>query len=104
MISRHWKGTTRPGEADPYLNHLLHETFPQLSAIPGFARASILRREVEDGTEFQVVTVWESLAAVGAFAGSDLEQAVVPPLVQAMMARYDQRVVHYEIAGTFQPS
>src|SRR5262245_24741796 len=103
MISRHWKGTTRHGEAENYISHLMRETFPGLSTIPGFVRASLLRREVADGTEFQIVTVWESLAAIQIFAGPDPEVAVVPPLVQAMMVRYDQRVVHYEVADTYSP-
>src|SRR5206468_3574738 len=103
MISRHWKGTVRPGQADSYVRHLQRDTFPELAAIPGFIRASILRREVEAGTEFQVVTIWESLSAARAFAGADMEAAVVPPAVAAMMVHYDQRVVHYEIADTYLP-
>ena len=46
MISRHWKGTAKPGLAVRYISHLQQETFPQLAALPGFVRASILRREV----------------------------------------------------------
>lgn len=30
------------------------------------------------------------------FAGADVEVAVVPPLVQELMARYDPRVTHYD--------
>jgi heme-degrading monooxygenase HmoA len=97
MISRHWKGVARPGEAARYIDHLRRETFPGLAAIPGFVRSSILRREVADGTEFQIVTVWESWEAIRAFAGADPEAAVVP----AMMVRYDSRVVHYEDAETY---
>lgn len=101
MISRHWKGIARPGQANEYMNHLRHDTFPKLSAIPGFIRASILSRAVGEGTEFQIVTVWESLRAVQAFAGQNPEVAVVPPVVQAMMAAYDRNVTHYEIAETY---
>jgi heme-degrading monooxygenase HmoA len=103
MISRHWKGVTRPGQAEGYTAHLRRETFPRLAAIPGFVRGSILHREVEGGTEFQIVTVWESWEAVRAFAGADPEAAVVPPVVRAMMSDYDDRVVHYEVAETDSP-
>ena len=103
MISRHWKGVTRPGQAVGYIDHLRRETFPGLAAIPGFVRASILRREVEGGTEFQIVTVWGSWEAIRAFAGADPEEAVVPAVVQTMMVRYDHRVVHYEVADTYSP-
>jgi heme-degrading monooxygenase HmoA len=103
MVSRHWRGVARPGQADRYVEHLRADTFPALSAIPGFVRATILRRAVETGTEFQIVTVWESLDAIRAFAGENPEVAVVPPVVQALMADYDRRVAHYEIADTYAP-
>ena len=98
MISRHWKGVAKPGYAEAYVQHLRHDTFPGLARIPGFVRASILRRMVDTGTEFHIVTVWESLTAITAFAGADPETAVVPASVRAMLASYDERVVHYEIA------
>lgn len=101
MISRLWTGVARPGQAESYVNHLRADTFPQLSAIPGFVRASVLRREVDGGTEFKIITEWESLTAIRAFAGRDPEVAVVPRVVQAMMAHYDTRVVHYEIVDTY---
>ncbi|HEX7125950.1 MAG TPA: antibiotic biosynthesis monooxygenase [Thermodesulfobacteriota bacterium] len=103
MISRHWKGIAKPGQAEAYVHHLESDTFPKLSAIPGFVRASILRRDVAAGTEFQVVTLWESLDAIRAFAGERPEVAVVPPTVQAMMVSYDAHVEHYEIADTYEP-
>jgi heme-degrading monooxygenase HmoA len=89
--------------ADAYVHHLKTETLPQLSAIPGFVSATILRRPVEDGVEFQVVTLWESLDAIAAFAGADVETAVVPADAQAMMTRFDRRVTHYEVVDTVSP-
>jgi heme-degrading monooxygenase HmoA len=100
MISRHWTGVAGPGQAERYVEHLRTDTFPQLSAIPGFVRALILRRELDAGTEFRIVTAWESLDAIRAFAGREPEVAVVPAVVQAMMVRYDARVAHYEIVDT----
>ncbi len=99
MISRHWKGITKPGLADRYIAHLERETFPLLMALPGFKRASILRREVAAGTEFQIVTEWQSLDAIKAFAGAHPEAAVVPPAAQELMLDYDRIAVHYEIAS-----
>src|SRR5262245_46487793 len=100
MISRHWRGLCAPSRAEAYLAHLRRETLPALMTIPGFVRASVLRRDLPGGVEFQVVTVWESLDAIKAFAGPDAETAVVPDVVQAMMIEYDRRATHYEIAHT----
>jgi heme-degrading monooxygenase HmoA len=97
MISRHWKGTVMAGLADDYLRHLRAATLPQLVACPGFISVSILRRPVHEGTEFQVVTLWESLAAIRDFAGDDADAAVVPAEAQAMMSEFDARVSHYDV-------
>ena len=99
MISRHWKGIAKPGEADNYVGHLTKDTFPKLSTIGGFVRASILRRAVEQGTEFLIVTDWESMEAIRRFAGEDAEIAVVPPVVQTMMVEYESHVRHYEFVA-----
>src|SRR5258708_6844719 len=99
MISRHWKGIVKRGCADAYNAHLERETFPSLRRLPGFVDASILRRETAEGTEFQIVTVWQSLDAIQAFAGQNLTAAVVPDAAQELMATYDRFVVHYEIVA-----
>ncbi len=97
MISRHWRGLARPTDADRYVEHLRVETFPKMAKIPGFISASILRRDVDEGVEFLIVTRWHSIEAIRQFAGQDPEVAVVPATVQDMMITYDRRVRHYEI-------
>ena len=96
MISRHWRGVAKPAFADAYVDHLRDDTFPALRKLPGFIDASIHRRGVLDGVEFVVITHWESLDAIRSFAGEDIEAAVVPAAVQAMMVGYDHEVRHYE--------
>jgi heme-degrading monooxygenase HmoA len=97
MISRHWKGIVKRGLADEYVNHLKSHTLPELAAIPGFISVSILEREVAGGTEFQVITRWASLDSIRAFAGEDVEIAVVPDVAARMMTSYESRVVHYDV-------
>jgi heme-degrading monooxygenase HmoA len=100
MISRHWIGIAKRDHADAYVEHLEADTFPKLGALPGFVRATILRRERAEGTEFRIVTLWDSVGSIRAFAGSDVEAAVVPDNVQAMMIDYDRRATHYEVVAT----
>ena len=97
MISRQWRGLAHAERADEYVEHLRRDTFPQLARIPGFIEASILRRAVEGGVEFLVVTRWRSLDAIRKFAGADAEIAVVPENVRQMMLDYDRRVAHYDV-------
>jgi heme-degrading monooxygenase HmoA len=103
MISRQWKGIATRGQAERYIAHLREDTFPKLAAIRGFAGASILRRESDRGTEFQIVTLWESLEAIRSFAGPDVEVAVVPPAARALLLDHESRATHYEIVETFMP-
>lgn len=69
----------------------------QLSTIKGFVEATILKRTVEQGIEFLIVTVWDSMEAIKQFAGESASVAVVPPAVQAMMVEFDRDVVHYTV-------
>jgi heme-degrading monooxygenase HmoA len=99
MISRLWSGVARRENAEAYLEHLRGDTFPRLADLAGFVDASILQRTVEDGVEFLIVTRWESLRAIGQFAGEDIARAVVPETVQRMMVRYDEVVRHYDVVS-----
>lgn len=97
MIERHWKGIAKSAEADRYVEHLIRDTFVGLKRLDGFRRATILRRSVAGGIEFLIVTTWESLESIKAFAGEDVNRAVVPEHVRHMMVDYDEYVLHYEV-------
>ena len=98
MIARHWRGLVKSDRAAEYEEHLRNETFPALERIQGFLGADILKRGLESGIEFLVITRWKSIESIEQFAGADAEAAVVPPKAQAMMINYDQRARHYEVA------
>jgi heme-degrading monooxygenase HmoA len=97
MISRQWHGLAKPGFAEAYVKHLKNETFPAIGKLPGFLRASILRRDVSEGVDFLVATEWDSVESIRAFAGANAEDAVVPQNVREMMIEYDHVVRHYEV-------
>lgn len=103
MIARHWKGIAKRDQAENYIQHLQQDTFKQLSDIDGFLYAAILQRDVAQGTEFLIVTHWQTMEAIQEFAGQNAQVAVVPPEVQEMMVEYDPEVTHYEIAQEFVP-
>jgi len=82
---------------------LQNDTLKKLSSIKGFLNASILQRVVTDGIEYLVVTYWENMEAIKEFAGDAADIAVVPPIAQDMMVRYDPVVRHYEEVLTLMP-
>jgi heme-degrading monooxygenase HmoA len=97
MIARHWRALARNERADEYVNHLRTEIFPEIRKIAGNLGAGIHRRDVANGVEFVIVTRWVSEEAIRAFAGADVEVAVVPTEVREMMLEYDLRARHYHI-------
>ena len=58
MISRHWTGLVKKGREDEYIAHLKNETFNTLNQIKGFVNASILKRELIEGTEYIIITIF----------------------------------------------
>lgn len=104
MISRHWRGWLKAGYDDNAIRYFITVTFPKVSKIPGFLRATILTRPSNGRPEFLIVTEWDSLDAIRQFAGDDVERAVIPDEVAAMMDDYDERALHYEVREHYAPA
>ena len=96
-ILRMWKGEATTEKADKYVQHAVKNVFPQLRAMEGHRGAYLLRRAANGMVEFVVLTLWDSLDAIRKFAGAKAEKAVVAPEAQAILSRFDDFVVHYEV-------
>jgi heme-degrading monooxygenase HmoA len=97
MIIREWRGRASSSQADAYPKHFREKVIPELRHVPGFAGAQLGRRKLGDKIEFLVLTRWRSMDAIRAFAGMDVEQAVVEPDTVAALIEFDGRVRHYDI-------
>lgn len=102
-IARVWRARTAGADVPAYRAHLEANVFPALRGIAGYAGARLLTRPDGGEVEILVVTWWRSLDAVRAFAGADVEQAVVDPEVRPLLSAWDDRVKHYEIALRDEP-
>ena len=100
MIARLWHGWTTRENAAAYEALLRSEVLPGIHRIPGYHGAYLLRRDADAEVEFVTLTLFESWEAVRAFAGDELEAAVVPPAARKLLARFDARSVHYDILQT----
>jgi heme-degrading monooxygenase HmoA len=92
-----WHGWTTREHADAYERLLVTKILPGIHRVAGYQGAYLLRRDVPEGVEFVTLTLFESLEAVRAFAGADLEVAVVPPDARALLSRFDERSVHFDV-------
>jgi heme-degrading monooxygenase HmoA len=98
MIIRLWTAHATPEGAAKSQARFVEKILPTLKPLGGFLGASFLRRLVGDEVELVLLTRWQSLEAVRAFAGDDIERAVVADDAATMLKRWDDRVRHYEVA------
>lgn len=103
MIARHWRGWTRPDDADGYENFLKQKVMPALKEIEGYHGGYILRRDGADETEFAVVNLFASLEAVSRFAGPDYSVPVFEPEAKALLSRIESFATHYEVRDCTAP-
>jgi hypothetical protein len=99
MIARRWRGwADRDGAAD-YEAHFRADVQPSLRAVPGCHGAYLLLRDDADGVEVVTIALFDSLADVRGFAGTNYGQAVVAPAAQAALRDYERTVRHYEVVA-----
>jgi mannose-6-phosphate isomerase-like protein (cupin superfamily) len=100
VIARRWRGwADGPANADAYVAHFEEQVRPQLAGTEGFIDARIERTVDERGrTEVTVVTRWTSLDAIRAFAGDEIDGAVVEPAARTVLCDFDRTVRHIELA------
>ena len=99
MIARRWTARAgTPDQADAYVAHFEHTVRPELESTEGFRGATLERIRHEHDVEIVVVTRWESMAAIAAFAGEQVDLAVVAPEARAVLSEFDERVRHIELA------
>jgi len=99
MIGRIWHGWTTPQYADAYETLLKTQIFPGILArsISGFRRIELMRRPSGDEIEFVTLMWFDTMDDVRTFAGPQFEVAVVPAAARAVLKRFDDRSLHYEV-------
>jgi len=99
MIARIWHGFTTKENADSYENLLKEEVFIGIEQkdIKGYRGIRLLRRELEDETEFTTIMQFESIENVKQFAGEEYETAYVPAKARQILKRFDPKSVHCQI-------
>lgn len=99
MIARIWRGATRESDKDRYLEYLRETGIAEYRATPGNLGVLVLRQVREGKASFLLLTLWESEAAVRAFAGADVERAVYYPEDEAYLVERGETVEHFEVVG-----
>jgi heme-degrading monooxygenase HmoA len=79
MIMRVWQGAVQSADAATYADYIRATGFDAYGQTPGNRGAWLLRRDDGGRTEFQTLSLWESEDAIRAFAGDDIDAAVLYP-------------------------
>lgn len=98
MITRMWRGEVLTARAGEYLDYLKRTGLADYASVPGNRGVTVLTRELDDRTEFLVVTEWDSWEAIREFAGDDPEIARYYPEDDDYLLVRNERVEHYETA------
>jgi heme-degrading monooxygenase HmoA len=102
-VVRSWSARATPVGADAYLEHFRSAVLPALRRRSGHRGAMVLRRPQDGLIRITVLTLWTSMAAVEEFAGPDADAAVVEPAARDVLADFDTRVEHFELALHAEP-
>jgi heme-degrading monooxygenase HmoA len=97
MIIRAWRGRASQARSDAYPKHFRAVVVPELRTVFGFLGAQLTQRTMGEKVEFLVLTRWQSMEAVRAFAGPAVDKAVIEPGAVAALDDYDDTVQHYEV-------
>ena len=97
MIGRLWTGRCTPENAEAYETLLITKIIPELDQAEGCLGAYVMRRQDDQDIEFAVLHLFESLAAVKAFAGDNYQAAAVPGEARALLASFDPVAQHFDV-------
>jgi heme-degrading monooxygenase HmoA len=98
MIARIWSGAVRTGDAEAYADYIRETGFAEYGRTPGNRGAWLLRRDDEGTTEFIALSLWDGFEAIRAFAGEDIEAAVLYPEDERYLIGGESRTAHYVVA------
>src|SRR5262245_3806592 len=86
-----------PEKVRAYREHLSGVVLPELRRLQGFQGLELCETPRGGQVELQVISRWESIEAIKAFAGPDPGRAVVEPGARAVLVEYDGFVTNYEV-------
>jgi heme-degrading monooxygenase HmoA len=98
MIARIWRGVTAADRAQDYLEYLRGTGIADYTATPGNHGVEVLMRTEGDRTQFTLITYWDSLDAIKAFAGDPPEVARYYPEDDDYLINREDTAEHHEVA------
>lgn len=98
-----WHGITARAKGDAYADFLTARAIPDYRRTPGNLSVHILRRDEDGTTHFITLTFWESLDAIRAFAGEQVDRAKYYSEDKNFLLEFEPNVQHWEVVGSAKP-
>jgi heme-degrading monooxygenase HmoA len=103
VIARIWTGEVRQADAETYADYIRETGFREYGETAGNRGAWLLRRDDGESTRFVALSMWDSLDAVRAFAGDDIEAAVLYPEDERYLRPGSSTISHYDVIEVVDP-
>jgi len=97
MYAREWKCRVPLDYRDGFIAYLHDTGIRDTSATSGYQGAQIFLREVQGMSEVTLITYWDKLSSIEAFAGGEIEKARLYPEDHKFHLEPDLTVNHYEV-------
>ena len=97
MIVRLWHGRTARSDYEAYTEFMRERAAPDYKSVDGNIACYVLRRLAGDAAHFLLITHWESMDAVKAFAGPNPETAKYYPEDDEFLLEKEETSQLYEV-------
>lgn len=97
MIVRSWTGRVPPGNAGAFVDHLEATGINDYRSQPGCLDVRLWRSDEDGWAVFTLISVWNDMDAIRAYAGSAPSVAVLYPGDEALGLVPDTQVRHFEL-------
>lgn len=97
MIVRMWHGRVDSSKSDEYAEFMKQRAVPDYSSVDGLQKLLFLRKNEEDVAHFLLVTYWDSMESVKAFAGEQPEKAKYYPEDDQFLLEKEELSALYEV-------
>ena len=97
MIARTWHGAVPVERGYAYQQYLLETGAQDYQRTPGNRGVYVLRRNEDNIAHFRLMTLWDSLDAIKAFAGDNAERARYYPEDEKYLLELEPIAMHYEV-------
>lgn len=99
MIAREWKCRCPKQHTEAFLDYMHATGVTEAAGLPGYMGSQVMLREVDGMNEVTLLTYWDSMASIQAFAGPEPDKARLYPEDAKYGIEADAVVRHYEVVG-----